>query len=92
MPNIHMQAAWDKALEQHEVRAAAGRERAERDLHWQQNQFYDTAARLHGDISDDLEKVWVRSTLIHLGYTACCSLWYGREAVSYTHLTLPTKA
>lgn len=71
MSSIPMQAAWDKVLEQHEVRAAAGRERAERDLHWQQNQFYDTAARLHGDIADDLENVSVCPILINLPYSAC---------------------
>jgi hypothetical protein len=60
----HMQAAWDIVLEQHEARAAAGRERAERDLQWQHHQLVDVAARLHGDIADDLEDVTVR--------THCC--------------------
>jgi hypothetical protein len=59
---VRMQASWEKVLEQHETRAAAGRERAERDLQWQHHQLVDVAARLHGDIADDLEEESVRLT------------------------------
>jgi hypothetical protein len=47
-------------LAEHDLRATAGRERAERDLRWQHNQFFDYAIHLHSDVADELEEVTVR--------------------------------